>query len=342
MWLERKCETGSMQYFVGVDGGGSNTRAVVVSETLEVIGQGASGASNHYVAGTEQASLNCRLAVDAALIDSRRIVPKFNSDEIASFGFGLAGVRRETDAAPMRIQLRDLFPNQPFILDTDVAAAHAGAFSGGPGIVLSAGTGAIAMGIDARGDRYHADGWGPLMGDEGSGYWLGQEALRAVVRDVDGRGPKTRLTSTVLHALGVVNADALVQTVHSPNCTREHIAGLARLVLEAADAGGQVAISIRDRAVSHLSISVAAVAHAMLSKVQERLIAGEAVPPLDLPVALRGGLFEDDFLRASVGYNIGERMIDLKRDFLPIGSWKVVKPQYDARVGAALLGRSGV
>jgi N-acetylglucosamine kinase-like BadF-type ATPase len=136
--------------------------------------------------------------------------------------------------------------------------------------------------------------------------------------------------------MGVATPDALVQLVHSPNCTREHIAGLARVVLDAADAGGQVAIAIRDRAVGHLATAAAAVAHAMLTKALERAIAGQS-PSLDIPIALRGGLLEDDFLRASVGYNIGERMIDLKRDFLPIASWRVTKPQLDAVVGAALL-----
>lgn len=330
-----------MQYFVGVDGGGSTTRAVVVTDTLEVLGQGTASASNHYVAGVENAARNCRAAVDAAQNDSRRIAPEFSPDQIAAYGFGLAGVRRESDAAPMRMQLRPLFSGHPVVLDTDAAAAHSGAFSGGSGIILSAGTGAISLGIDEQGERYYADGWGPLMGDEGGGYWMGQDALRAVCRDIDGRGPKTRLTSIVMSTLGVANSEALVQLVHSPNCTREHIAGLARVVLDAADAGGQVAIAIRDRAVAHLSTSVAAVAHAMLTKAQERGIAVQ-VEALDLPVALRGGLLEDDFLRASVGYNIGERMIDLKRDFLPLGSWRVVKPQFDAAVGAALLAQRSI
>ncbi|RYG70462.1 N-acetylglucosamine kinase, partial [bacterium] len=179
-----------MRYFLGIDGGGTATRAVLIDGKREVIGRGTAGPSNHYVVGPAQAAQQCAAAATAALEDARRMGAEFNTNEIAAWGFGLAGVRRASDHALMEGFLSEVCP-RAFSLDTDVVAAHAGAFSGQPGIVLSAGTGAICFGADEFGEKYYADGWGPLMGDEGGGYWIGIEALRAVCRSLDGRGPQT-------------------------------------------------------------------------------------------------------------------------------------------------------
>lgn len=329
-----------MQYFLGVDGGGSTTRASVVTDTLEVIGRGEAGASNHYVVGADVAARNCRNAAEEAIADARRIEPPFTRQAISAWGFGLAGVRREHDAFVMRGHLNQVVGGGPWTLDTDAAAAHAGAFNNGPGIVLSAGTGAICLGINSDGDRFYADGWGPILGDEGAGLWIAQEALRAVCRAADGRAAKTSLSGALLTALNMPDCQALVQWIHAPTTTREEIAKLSSLVFDVADAGGQTAIEIREAAVSHLTTSTLAVAHAMLKREQEKSI-GKPLP-LDLHIALRGGLFEDDFFKASVGYAIGERMAYLKRDFLPIGAWHIVRPQFDAAIGAALLAQKAL
>ena len=178
-----------MRYFLGIDGGGSVTRAALIDGKREVMGRGAAGASNHYAVGPALATQNCAAAAQAAIDDARRLHPGFDPVEIAAWGFGLAGVRRANDHDLMNGFLSEMCP-RPFSLDTDVVAAHAGAFAGQPGIVLSAGTGAICFGADELGEKYYADGWGPLLGDEGSGYWIGLESLRAVCRSLDGRGPQ--------------------------------------------------------------------------------------------------------------------------------------------------------
>lgn len=335
-----------MKYFLGIDGGGSQTKAAVIDNALQVVGRGLAGPSNHYVQGAEQAASNCQQAAAAALADATRLAPGLSRNDIAAWGFGLAGVRRESDAAVVRAHLARVSDGHPWVLDTDAVIAHMGAFAGGPGIVLSAGTGSIAFGMDDYGERYYADGWGPLLGDEGGGYWIGMEALRAVCRSADGRGPRTRLSGPVFHALNVRDCDELVQAIYasqaqSNHVSREQIARLAQVVFDAAASGAQVATDIRDRAVVHLGNTVLAVARAMLSRRRDHDMS-QPGPPLELAVALRGGLFEDDFFRGSVGYNIGDRMIELKRDFLPIGSWRVVRPQYDAAVGAALLAQKQV
>ena len=321
---------------MGIDGGGTGTKAVIVNDVFQIVGRGQSGASNHYAVGAEQAAKNCGEAAHEAFADACRTERGLRLSDIAAWGFGLAGVRRETDARKMRGHLMQVVDGRPFVIDHDAAAAHSGAFAGGAGVVLSAGTGAICFGVDEHDERFFADGWGPILGDEGGGYWIGQEALKAVCRAQDGRGQRTRLTSSVLDALNVSDCDALVQLVYSPQMKREQIAQLSQIVLDAANVGGQAALQIREQAVSHLANSVICVAKNMMTRVRER--AGiEAPQSLEIAVALRGGLFEDDHFRGQVGYEIGERLVELKRDYWPLAHWRIVRPQYEAAVGAALL-----
>ena len=327
-------------YFIGIDGGGSATRAVVINERREVLGRGESGPSSHYAVGPAAAATACRDAVQLAIRSARQMHSDFNTEQIAAWGFGLAGVRRETDQELMNAFLSEIC-DVPFILETDVVAAHAGAFAGDPGIVVSAGTGAITLGADEYGEQFYADGWGPLLGDEGGGYWIGVEALRAVCRSLDGRALATQLTEPVFKMLGVSDGGQLVQFIYSEVCTRNDIARIAEIVFELADDGVPEAVEIRARAASLMARGVRSVARALLQRRRDRAIQNneEDAPPLDMLLALRGGLFEDDFMRATLGFAATEAMVELKRDYLPINSWRVVKPQHDAAVGAAILGQ---
>lgn len=320
-------------YFLGIDGGGSKTRAVVVDGDYQVVGRGEAGASNHFAVGVSLAVQGCALAAKNALADARSLDARFDDKEVRSWGLGLAGVRRELDSKNVREALSAVSP-VPFALETDVVAAHAGAFAGATGIVVSGGTGAITFGADEFGARVYADGWGPTLGDEGGGYWMGVEALRATCRGLDGRATHTNLAPAVMEALGVSSGDELVHLVYAPDSPRERIASLARVVCHCAEEGVPEAVEIRSRAALLLSRGIRAVGRALLESRNER-----GAAPVEMLVALRGGLFEDDFLRAAVGFSATEAMVELKRDYLPIAGWRVVKPQYDAAIGAAILGQ---
>lgn len=325
-----------MKYFLGIDGGGTQTRAAIVTASLDVVGRGGAGPGNHYRVGASVAAQNCAQAATEALADAARIAPDISREDIAAWGFGLAGVRRAVDIELMQGHVAIVATGQPWVMDTDATAAHAGALNGAPGIVLIGGTGAITLGIDEAGERFYGDGWGPLLGDEGSGYWMGQEALRAVCRAHDGRAPRSNLSQSVLSALDIADMEQLVPLVHSSEMTPDRMASLSRIVLDLAQNGVAAALEIRDRAVSLLGQTVAATARAMLNRARER--AGLNPPePLDLSISLHGGLFSDDYFRASVGYAIGERLVEMKRDYLPLNNWKVVKPHFDPAIGAALL-----
>jgi glucosamine kinase len=163
--------------------------------------------------------------------------------------------------------------------DTD--AALAGAFRGGPGVVVIAGTGSGAAGRDPAGRTTRVGGHGYLLGDEGGGYWVGREAVRAALRAADGTGPPTALDAVVRAAFGGL-AEAEV-AVHEHPTDRALLARLLPSV--AALAGGDAeARRIVAAAAAHL-VDLAAAARARLGP---------------LPVAITGGVFRCELIRAAV------------------------------------------
>src|SRR5262249_61492288 len=107
-------------------------------------------------------------------------------------------------------------------------------------------------GRNAGGHAARAGGWGHLIGDEGSGYWVGREALAAVVREADGRGPATGLTGAVLEHFSTATAAGLVHVVYNRDVPRQHVAALGPIVQRAASSGDAVAYNILDRAAEQL------------------------------------------------------------------------------------------
>src|SRR5262249_61200260 len=118
--------------------------------------------------------------------------------------FGLAGVDGGVAGAPgacaaphaareLGEALLRSIPAARVAVTGDAVLAHAGALGGEPGVVLIAGTGVVALAIDADGALRTVDGWGPWLGDEGGGAWMGASGLRAALRALDGRGPSTAL-----------------------------------------------------------------------------------------------------------------------------------------------------
>ena len=124
--------------------------------------------------------------------------------------------------------------------------------------MLIAGTGSACYGRGSDGTAWRAGGWGPWMGDEGSGTWIGREALTAVVKARDGRGPATALTERLLAATGCSEPDELMYRVYVLGLDRRATAALAPEVLAASEAGDAVAVDLLNRAVEHLVDAVEA------------------------------------------------------------------------------------
>jgi glucosamine kinase len=145
----------------------------------------------------------------------------------------------------------------------DVDAAHLGAFAGGPGILILSGTGSMAWARDAQGNSSRAGGWGDVIGDEGSSYWIGRAALSLVSQSLDGRGGPTALVRGVFDHLCLDISDpinALAGWASSLTTPRSQIAALAALVDRAAQAGDAGALALIDRAADELARHFTAIA----------------------------------------------------------------------------------
>jgi glucosamine kinase len=292
---------------IGIDGGGTATRAVVIDSNLQVIGNGEAGSSNHYSVGLERALENIARAAGAALLAAN--VP---NSQIDCWGIGLAGACTATEQEMLRERLLPLAGDKTIIIDEDAAAAQAGAFGGAPGAVCIAGTGANCFGINEEGERARADGLGPLLGDRGSGYWIGEAALRALCRAHDHSGPATNLFDAVLLELQVASIDELVQSVYQPDFGKDRIAALFPAVLRCASEGDAVASELLNRAGQELAASTRAVLETLGI----------------VHVAVSGGVLNRDTpVRAAFE--------EALRQSLP--NARVQEPLYSAAMGAALM-----
>lgn len=228
---------------IAVDLGKSQCRVVLADATRRPVFLGV-GAPGLAAAG----------GVDAALA---AILP-FAADAPGPYtavSVGAAGAWAAPDAASaLAARLRDALA-APVAVTSDVVSAHAGALGGGAGVLLIAGTGAAALGVDDDGIRL-VDGWGPELGDFGSGSWFGREALRAVLRASAGLGPRTSLTDLVSGQLGPAGDVQRWLARDGPLARR--LASLAPLVLDAAADADPVAAEIAREGVRLLLASAAA------------------------------------------------------------------------------------
>jgi glucosamine kinase len=251
---KRSATTGTAGYVLGVDGGGTKTRAVVATARGEALGEGRAGPSNPLRVGVSEAVAAVREAVERACQAAgiRRL-------ELAAAAVGLAGVKREDIRERMRAALSSELGLAALEVVTDADIALYGATEGKPGLVVIAGTGSICCGVNARGRRACAGGWGPLAGDEGSGSWIARRALQAVARATDGRGRKSSLTEAACDYFKVERAEDLSTAVYAPNMTNNRIAAFGRHVIEAAKRRDPVAREILVEAGRELACAVAAV-----------------------------------------------------------------------------------
>lgn len=249
-----------------VDLGKSRCRLVVHGATAgERSGIGAPGLA---AAGGVEAALTAILP----LLD--------DVGRIDTLGVGAAGAWFAPEAAAELAAALAARTGARVAVASDVVTAHAGALDGAAGVLLIAGTGAVALGVAPSGARL-VDGWGPELGDFGSGSWLGREALRAVLRAHDGLAAPTALTAALAAPVGPPSA---VQAwLAADGALARRLATLAPLVLAAAADDDPVAIGIVDEAVRLLAATTTAAA------------AGATED-----VALHGGLTDHDGFRAAL------------------------------------------
>jgi glucosamine kinase len=276
---------------IGVDAGGSHTRVLVASAAGARVAAAASGGGNPTSCGLGATVASLRAGLESALfgLDSRVI-------RYAVLGVAGASPCIGELRAALRDTWRALGLHCPFQVVSDLEAAFAAGTPAEDGIVLVAGTGAAAARVRRARVVRQVDGHGWLLGDDGSGFWLGRESLRACLAHIDGRGRPTGLTAPVLRALGVTDAadhPAAARRVKEAVYRRPPVAlaELAPLVTTAAAGGDEVAGAIVDRAAA-LLISTA---EALLEPRPETpdgvvLAGGVLLAPGPLSAAVRSGL----------------------------------------------------
>ena len=259
-------------HVLGIDAGGTKTVCLLADETGQVLAESRGPGANLHSHGELAVEKVLHEVMDAVLGD-RAIVP-------SAICLGIAGVDRDDDLATMRAIMRRLGPRQArtLIVNDALVALTAGAGEAA-GIVVIAGTGSIAYGCNRQGEAARAGGWGHILGDEGSGYWIGREALTAVVRAADGRGSATKLTAEVLAHFAIDSPPRLVHVVYDSELPRAAVAEIGPIVQRAADAGDAVALRILERAADEL----VSLAGSVAGRLEMR---GDA-----FPFILSGGLF---------------------------------------------------
>ena len=251
---------------LGVDGGGSKTVAylalahsAVADQTTDspwtILGKGNSGTSNQQAVGPEQATASLEQAIAGAFADAR-----LDLQPVSSLCLALAGSDRTADKDIIQQWAQKFIPAEHLCIVNDAVPLLVAGTPDQWGIALIAGTGSFCWGRQPGGQTARSGGWGYLMGDEGSGFALGQAALQAVAHSADGRGPQTTLTAKLLTAFHCQQPADVIPAVYGNAEPRTRIAGLAPVVLEEATTGDSIALKIVLDAACSLATMVESVA----------------------------------------------------------------------------------
>ncbi len=260
-------------FYIGVDGGGSRTRALVGDEEGRELAS-AEGGRSAVTPGKADAS--------AATISSvvREALQKAGLPESARprvMVCGVAGVGRDVEMRALLTALESEELAEEVIVEPDAMIALYDAFEDGPGILLVGGTGSVAFGRGPRGEISRTGGWGPVIGDEGSGGWIGRRALGIVTASSDGREPETALLGAILTATECASPLELV--AWAATADQRAMGALAPVVLSTAAAGDVRAASLVALAAEELVLHARSLATSLFG--DERAA---------IPMALSGGL----------------------------------------------------
>lgn len=243
-----------MTFFIGVDGGGTRTRAVIIDDAGREVGRAAGAGAGATASEPDRAAT----AVAATVREAAEAAGVALPASVLWAGLAGAGAAEARDRVRTALAAGGLADR--VVVGTDVEAAFHDAFPDGPGVLLIAGTGSIVWSRDAGGVVTRVGGWGRQLGDEGSGFWVGIEGLREVVRAADGRAGETRLSEAMLSAVGVPVVEGLIPWIETAEKGR--IAALAPIVAAQADAGDAIAMRIIRSAVEELVAHVTAACRA--------------------------------------------------------------------------------
>ncbi len=298
---------------VGIDGGGTKTRALLVGFDGTILAELTAGASNVQKKGVAEAAeiffdLVQKLAEKAETPHSAiaHVV-------VGAAGAGRPSTRSELATAITSLGQKNKFPLSQVTVETDARIALEAAFPGKPVIALIAGTGSIALYRADDNQIHRAGGWGSVIGDEGSGYAVARDACNAVMRQHDGRSEKTLLTEKLMAHFDLKEIEDLIPKIHTE---KVELAPFVEKVLQAVTERDRVARQILLKHAAELveHVRILTIAHPSRNK---------------LAVCLMGGLLENENEYSKL---VREKLIATLPQIV------VQKPKFPAAFGAAILG----
>jgi N-acetylglucosamine kinase-like BadF-type ATPase len=260
-----------MSVFVGVDGGGTHARAVVIDETGKELARYTGGAGIVDPRNPETAAHVIVAVVEQVLSTAGLSIP------VDALCCGLAGAGRPEQSEAVTRSLLTAAVAQRVLVVGDAETAMYDAFGNDPGVLLIAGTGSIAWARNAAGEVFRVGGWGQLLGDEGSAYDIGLQALRAVARAADGRAAPTVLTELIVSDCGVSDVADLI--AWGAVASKAQIGALAPTILACAETRDAAAVQIRANALEQLLVLLGtALKHAGTRRISLALAGGLIEP----------------------------------------------------------------
>jgi N-acetylglucosamine kinase-like BadF-type ATPase len=239
-------------HVLGIDAGGTKTVCLLADAQGAIVSEGRGAGANLHTAGELAVEKVLHEAMEEAIGD-RAITP-------AAICLGIAGVDREDEARTVRAIMRRIGYKSRILVVNDALIGLVAGARDEPGIAINSGTGSIVYGRNAAFEAARAGGWGHMIGDEGSGYWIGRESLAAVMRAADGRGPDTQLTAEILRHFNVDDESRLPRIVYDREQPRASVAALGPIVQRVAANGDAVATRILERAAEELVLAARSVA----------------------------------------------------------------------------------
>ena len=286
----------------GIDAGGSKTECIIVdSESNNIITRAETGAANYQVVGLKKACREIKSALNQA--KARAGISK-----LSVIGIGMAGAGRENDKIKLKKELDQIIETEFFLTD-DAQIALLGATGAKAGIVLIAGTGSIAYGLKKSGHKIRSGGWGPLIGDEGSGFWIALEAIKKAVKASENRAEATQLQALIIDYFNLDSLQELIPFIYEGELPRREIAALTPEVIKLAENGDKAAAAIIKEAVFELNL--------LVNSLVERLDYQED------KIFTVGGLFKSSYFS-----NI------FADDLIKNYNLKTLSPKYSAAYGA--------
>jgi glucosamine kinase len=238
-----------VRYLLGIDGGATKTLAAVLDIARGELHVGHGGPSNQDAVGVQAAGQALFDAADEALAGAG-----IEDDQLDGAVLAVAGTDTEAVLAHVRKER-----SQDWIVVGDVVGAWATATGARPGVGAISGTGSNVFGVGADGGAWRAGGWGHLLGDEGSGYWLGIQSIKAALRDREASGPPTALSDAAVAFFDAPSVEALATLVYSKPLTKGQIAAFAIETAGLAERGDAVARGLYEAGARKLAQQITAV-----------------------------------------------------------------------------------